>query len=120
MAFEYKTFITNQGISSTREELIINDVIGDELYIRMMHAHNTDDVDPVTLEVFLVPNVADVEGIWSVFSRIWKVTLAAGEEATIEFPVPGIILEYNDKMEFISDVIDRGVLTITGGRNYNA
>ena len=118
MAFIYKTFSTSHSISDTKETLVNNGVSTDELYIRMIHLHNIDESNSVTVEGFLVPNVSGAVGTWNANDRFVKKTLSAGESVTFEYPVPGIILEHNDRLEFVADVAGRCNAIITGGRNY--
>lgn len=117
MAFEYKTFAQVHVISDTQEDLVVNSVSAEILYIRMLHLVNIGAAVG-EVKLFLVPNVAGVLGTPDADDLIWIESLAVGAKATLEFPTPGLILEYNDVIQVVCDVAATVNVTVTGGRDY--
>lgn len=117
MAFEYKTFSQVHVISDTAEDLIVNSVSAELLYLRMIHLSNIG-VGVGVVDIFLVPNVAGALGTPNADDRIWQESVAADSSVTLEFPVPGLVLEYNDVLRVVCDAAATVNITVTGGRDY--
>ena len=117
MSFEYKVFQQSHVISNSEEELVLNAVSAEVYYIRMIRLTNVGaGAGAVTLSI--IPNVAGAKGALDAKNKIFIESLAVGDSLTVEFPIPGIILEYNDVLSAICDTADTINSVITGGRDY--
>lgn len=117
MSFEYKMFQQSHIISDTEEDLIVNSTSADTIFIRMIHLTNVG-AGAGEVKLFVVPHATNDVGTPNADDMIYKESIAIGASVTLEFPVPGIILEYHDVLRGVCDTANTINLVITGGRDY--
>ena len=118
MPFVYKPFAQSHVVSDTQEQIVINDVSAEILYVRTLVLANYHASNTGVFEMFLVPNAAGLPGTAAADDKIVKISVVAGATEIVEFPIPGLILEYNDALEIVCDNADTLNLVMTGGREY--
>lgn len=118
MSFDYLALVDDHRISSTKEIIIANNAVNEVHGIRMIHMHNSSDVTTVLVQLFLICAVSGTSGAYTAEKRFLYKELAPGAHETFEFPVPGLLLNYLDRIEGICDQDQNVSIIITGGRDY--
>lgn len=118
MSFEYKTFAQSLIVPNTEADVVVNSVSAELLYIRTVILTNVHATNVGVVKLFLVPNVAGALGTPDPDDRIFVKSVAVDAMEIIEFPIPGLILEYNDVIRAVCDNADTINLVMTGGREY--
>lgn len=117
MAFDYEALVSSAVLPTVATAVITNSVSTERLFVRTVVLNNIGAGVGI-VELFLVPNVAGALGTQEANDRFHYASLAQDEEKIVEYPVPGIILEYNDAIYAVCDTADTINCIITGGREY--
>lgn len=115
MGFEYDRIVEITTLPNSAGAVFANPA-GQKTYIRLVVLHNSNSTAEA-VKLYNVPDNAGAVGTAGATNEFYSRSMAAGETVTMEFAIPGLVLEdENDTIQGVTTTASKVTIQAYGGK----